>query len=106
MPKNRTELFASALVVSFLFLSLATTPAIAQVTTGSILGTIHDSTGAVVPNAVVVATNTATGAKAQTLSSSTGNYVIPNLPVGPYQVGVAINDHGKSSRFVGVRHET
>src|SRR5713101_3647272 len=62
----------------------------AQSTLGTITGLVTDSSGAVIPNAVVVATNTATGAKAQTLSSSTGNYVIPNLPVGPYQVGVAI----------------
>src|SRR5258706_14229062 len=63
----------------------------AQSTLGTITGLITDSSGAVIPNAVVVATNTATGAKAQTISSSTGNYVVPNLPVGPYEVGVAIS---------------
>ena len=63
----------------------------AQTTLGTITGLITDSSGAVIPSAVVVATNTATGAKAQTISSSTGNYVIPNLQVGPYEVSVAIS---------------
>src|SRR5215510_15843681 len=62
----------------------------AQSTLGTITGLVTDSSGAVIPSAVVVATNTATGVKAQTLTSSTGNYVIPNLPVGPYEVSVAI----------------
>ena len=61
MPKNRIEIFAFALVASFLLLFLASTVAIAQVTTGSILGTVHDSTGAVVPNATITITDTAKG---------------------------------------------
>src|SRR3989442_5919487 len=75
-------------ILAILFFCVAPSPS--QTTLGTITGLVTDSTAAVVPNAVVVATNTATGAKAQTLSSSTGNYVIPNLPVGQYQVGVAI----------------
>src|ERR1700687_1998022 len=63
----------------------------AQSTLGTITGLIADSSGAVIPNAVVVATNTATGAQAQTISSSTGNYVVPNLQVGPYQVSVTVS---------------
>src|SRR5258707_5596163 len=70
----------------------------AQSTLGTITGLVTDSSGAVIPNAVVVATNTATGAKAQTVTSSTGNYVIPNLPVGPYEVSVAISGFKASSR--------
>ncbi len=63
----------------------------AQTTLGTITGLVTDSTGAVVPNAVVIATNTATGVRAQTLSSNTGNYVIPNLQVGTYEVGVSMS---------------
>src|ERR1700694_5421951 len=80
------SLIASAFVIA-LFAGYAQ----AQSTLGTITGLITDSSGAVIPNAVVVVTNTATGAKAQTISSSTGNYVVPNLPVGPYEVGVAIS---------------
>jgi hypothetical protein len=70
----------------------------AQSTMGTITGLVTDSSGAVIPSAVVVATNTATGVKAQTVTSSTGNYVIPNLPVGPYEVNVAISGFKASSR--------
>jgi hypothetical protein len=80
------SLFASVFALA---LSLGTLQA--QSTLGTITGLVTDSSGAVIPNAVVVATNTATGAKAQTVTSSTGNYVVPNLPVGPYEVSVAIS---------------
>src|SRR5216684_2632279 len=70
----------------------------AQTTLGAITGLVTDSSGAVIANAVVVATNTATGVKAQTLTSSTGNYVVPNLPVGPYEVSVAISGFKASTR--------
>src|SRR6266478_9772209 len=80
--------FSTALVFA---LSLFVGYAQAQTTLGTITGLITDSSGGVIPSAVVVATNTATGAKAQTISSSTGNYVVPNLPVGPYEVTVAIS---------------
>src|SRR6266850_6406727 len=82
-----TRSFFSSTFALALFLG----PLQAQSTLGTITGLITDSSGAVIPNAVVVATNTATGAKAQTISSSTGNYVVPNLPVGPYEVTVAIS---------------
>jgi hypothetical protein len=62
----------------------------AQSTLGTITGLVTDSTGAVIPGAVVVATNTATGVRVQTVSSNTGNYVIPSLQVGPYEINVSV----------------
>ena len=41
----------------------------AQSTLGTITGLVTDSTGSVIPSAVVAATNTATGVRAQTVSS-------------------------------------
>src|SRR6266550_2632845 len=79
----------NSLIASAFTIALFAGYAQAQSTLGTITGLITDSSGAVIPSAVVVATNTATGAKAQTISSSTGNYVVPNLQVGPYEVSVA-----------------
>jgi hypothetical protein len=57
---------------------------------GTITGIVTDSSGAVVPGATVIARNAATGVEARTVSSSTGNYVIPNLQVGTYELGVSV----------------
>jgi hypothetical protein len=58
--------------------------------TGSILGTIMDSTGAVLPNVKVTVTNTATNAAFQTESNSAGDYNAPSLNPGPYTVSAQI----------------
>src|ERR1051326_2979870 len=62
---------------------------IAQTNMGTITGLVTDRSTAVLPGVVVTARNTATGAEASTVTSSTGNYLIPNLPVGPYQITVS-----------------
>ena len=54
----------------------------AQVNTASIRGTVTDSTGAVVADASVNASNNATGAKATTLTNAQGIYSFPVLNVG------------------------
>src|SRR3979490_2226626 len=96
MPKNKTEIFASALVASFLFLSLVTMPAIAQVTTGSILGTVHDSTGALVPNATVTITDTAKGTISTNQTDANGDYNVPFLIPGTYSVSVEMTGFKRS----------
>src|SRR5947209_5442646 len=58
----------------------------AQTTDGNVVGTVLDSTGAVVPNAKVDAVNTATGVKTSTQSNSNGEYRFNNLPVGNYDI--------------------
>ncbi len=54
--------------------------------TASVQGTVKDSSGSVIPNATVVFTNTDTGAKREVKSDASGNYSIPNVPVGPYSL--------------------
>jgi len=53
-----------------------------------ISGTVVDPQGAVVPGAKVTATNQATGRGRSVNTTSTGNYVIPNLQPGTYDVAV------------------
>ncbi len=72
-----------------LCLALFTGTLYAQNTLGTITGLVADTSGAVIPTVVVTARNTATGVRAQTSTSSTGNYVIPSLPVGPYEIRVS-----------------
>ncbi len=70
-------------------LLLAAMPAAAQLAgQGSMQGTVTDSTGAVVPNASVTVTNTATNVSSVQKSSSAGFYNISPLVPGSYTVQV------------------
>ena len=59
---------------------------LAQGTGGRILGRIADPTGAVLSGVKVTATNDATGVSQNTVSNDSGDYVLPNLPVGTYSL--------------------
>lgn len=54
--------------------------------TATILGTITDSSGAVVPGAKVVVSNPDKGFKRELLSDSAGAYIAPGVPIGTYSV--------------------
>ncbi|MBV8073379.1 MAG: TonB-dependent receptor, partial [Acidobacteriaceae bacterium] len=56
----------------------------AQTNRGSITGTITDPTGAALAGAMVTATETNTGTTYNTVTSSSGNYSIPQAAVGTY----------------------
>jgi hypothetical protein len=53
---------------------------------GRITGTVSDTTGAMIPGATVVATNTGTGIAVSTTTTGTGNYDFVNLDAGIYTV--------------------
>jgi len=78
-----------ALVVLPLLVLGTTVPVLRAGVTGSISGTVTDSTGGVIPNASVVALNTETGIKHTTQTNREGFYVFPVLPVGHYNVTIA-----------------
>ena len=66
-------------------LGLLTTGAYCQ-ETASIVGTVTDPAGAVVPNTRITITDLDTGLEHTTTSNSTGNYAAHELPIGRYQV--------------------
>jgi hypothetical protein len=74
-----------------LFLLVAAGSALAQTEGGNIVGTILDSSGAVVQGAQVTATGTETGTVYQSVSSSTGAYRFTGLVIGHYDVTVTAN---------------
>ncbi len=59
-----------------------------QVDTGSISGTVEDSTGAVIPGASVTVTSAATGVEKTVQSGSEGQYLVQGLTPGFYDVTV------------------
>jgi hypothetical protein len=59
---------------------------LAQYDTGSLVGVIQDSSGAVVPGATVTVTNKATGAVFTATSGGAGEYEAPSLHTGTYKI--------------------
>jgi hypothetical protein len=67
---------------------LAASSAIAQSTTGTILGTVKDSSGAIVPGASVTALATDTGQSRTVNTGEDGGYRFDAMAVGTYQITV------------------
>ena len=73
----------------FLFFSLVTTTARAQSTSvAQVSGTVTDPSGAAIVNAQVSMTEINKDQVRTTVTDTSGNYTLPNLPVGPYRLEV------------------
>jgi len=83
-------------------LALITSPALAQVTSGTISGTVQDPTGAFVKDATVTIMNPANGLTRVIKTSDDGQFVAPNLLPGTYNITVEAPGFKKleSSGFV------
>src|SRR2546426_8186625 len=71
-------------------LLVVTGVAVAQVTTGSIIGTVKDSAGAVLPGVSIKLTNTDTGATRSVIADEVGRYNAPQLPLGAYEISAEL----------------
>src|SRR5277367_468783 len=67
---------------------LNTIPLAAQSTQSTILGTVKDQGGAVIPSAQVVISNTDKGSSASCVTDASGNFQAQDLPPGNYKVQV------------------
>src|SRR3982751_1218039 len=66
-------------------------PASAQVTTGTVSGTVKNAQGGVVPGATVVLTSEARGTQmAPVVSNDSGDFVVPNATADTYTVEVTM----------------
>ncbi len=61
-----------------------------QMTTSTISGVVKDQSGAVVPGVAVTARNMETNAVRHAVTDDAGRYLIPGLPVGPYEVAAEL----------------
>ena len=57
-----------------------------SVSTAQIAGVVRDESGGTLPGVTVTATQTDTGLRRVVVSDETGAYILPSLPVGPYQL--------------------
>ena len=75
-PWNRLKPLRFFVAVAVAALSVCGVVASAQVETGQIAGTVMDQTGAAVPNAAVAIKNLSTNTVRNTVSSSSGAYLV------------------------------
>ncbi len=81
--ERRTRRILMTLAV--LVIALGMPALVAQTDTGSIFGTVTDTSGAVVPGATITVTNLATNRAVTVQSESDGSFSVNALPVGNYK---------------------
>jgi hypothetical protein len=91
---------SSSLALCLLFAAYVL-PARAQLYSGSIAGTVTDSSGAVVVSAQVTATDTDKGFKFSGKTDNAGRYLLRNIPPGSYAVSVEASGF-ESQRQTGI----
>ncbi|MCH8268585.1 MAG: TonB-dependent receptor, partial [Acidobacteria bacterium] len=89
MTKSLASRWARGGLALFAFLFCASL-AQAQLTRGTIAGTVTDQSGAAVPGAAITITHVDTGIARQAETGATGRYEAPNLSVGSYEVSATL----------------
>src|SRR5438270_372870 len=78
------------IITVLLLIHLTATGLNAQVSSGTIVGTTRDSSGAIVPGANISCKSVETGAVRMVVAGEFGNYTIPALPVGTYDLDASV----------------
>src|SRR5688572_12783217 len=76
--------FKRLVPVACALVALMPRPLAAQAVSGTILGEVADTTGAVIPGATVTLTNADTGFTRTVVSDSKGEFTAPSIPTGTY----------------------
>src|SRR5262249_53460228 len=66
---------------------------LAQESRATVSGVVTDPTGAAIPNAKITATEIRTGVKSSTVSDTAGQYTLPFLPPGQYEIQVEVQGY-------------
>jgi hypothetical protein len=98
MMNRLTQAMRGAATVVLFALTFVCHQAVAQVSSGTLVGTVSDPTGAVVPNVKVEAKNVATGVASSTTSNASGEYRIENLVAGNYNVSATATGFAGANR--------
>jgi hypothetical protein len=93
-----------AVTIVLVTIFAAALPASAQLDTGTIVGTVRDQSGAVVPGATVTATQESTATTASAVSTDKGQFVFPNLKIGTYSISAELPGFRKSVQTGIVLH--
>ena len=96
-PLHVRHRVARRLLLACCVFVLAAASALGQSTFGEILGTVHDSSGAVVQGAQVTLANTGTTATRTAGTDGNGNYAFRNIDVGTYTLALTAPGFEKES---------
>ena len=77
--------------------------ALAQVTTGEVVGRVADESGGVLPGATITVQNLGTGDMRTTVATDTGDYLVTLLPIGNYLVRIELQGFSIQESKVAVR---
>jgi len=88
MSSRNTSAWGGLALAFAAILFLFAVPVHAQLPTGTILGTVKDASGGLVPNATITVRNAGTGLVRTATTESDGQFRIPALAVGTYEVKV------------------
>src|SRR3954452_21423600 len=79
---------AAALLIGCLLGGIA--PALAQVATGTVTGTVKDGQGGIVPGATVTLTSATRGTSLEAQTTESGDFVFPNVTGDTYNIKVTL----------------
>src|SRR2546428_4707063 len=82
----RRRSFERSVTAIVVLIALPTCLVFAQTSTATILGAVKDTTGALIPGVSITIKHTDTGQTRTAISSETGDYNVPLLPVGEYEL--------------------
>ena len=88
--KGKLTAAAAALLISSAHI-------IAQTQTARLVGTVHDASGAAIPNAKVIATHEETKQTTEASTNTSGEYVLPSLQPGTYTLTVESSGFRKAA---------
>jgi hypothetical protein len=101
LASYKKSLHAAFLIISFSMFGLG---AYAQAgNSTSVIGTVTDPSGAVVPNATVEIHNPVSGFARTTTTDAAGSFAIPNVPFNPYHLQATSQGFASYSQDIDVR---
>src|SRR5438876_8206613 len=98
----KSSLRAAFLIISYCAVSISVYAQSAGNST-SVIGTVTDPSGAVVPNAAVEIRNPVSGFERTATTDSAGHFAIPNVPFNPYHLRATSQGFAAYSQDVDVR---
>lgn len=85
-------------LLAVFFIALAAAGVWAQAITGTILGSVTDASGAVLPGVTITAINTGTNQARTTITNESGVFSLPSLQIGTYRVEAELTGFKKEIR--------